>query len=470
MKSVIFREYDIRGIVGTEITWENINNLTKAIVTYFIKTKPNINRISVGMDGRIHSPLIKEKIIETLLSYGIDVIDIGLCPTPLMYFSLFNHDIDAGLIVTASHNPKEYNGIKICLDKKSVWGIQIQEIRKIYENKEFNEPSLSKKGIIKNLDIIANYISWIKKEFNHLIGKDIKAIIDCGNGTAGSVLPILIKEMNWKNTMLLFPEIDGNFPNHEPDPTVEKNVKEIKKQLEEKKDYIGIGLDGDCDRMSALTEDGYLIPGDKLLSIFSKPILSKNPGASIVFDIKSSCGLIEKLNELGAKCCISPSGHSIIKEQMFLNKALLAGELSCHFFFNDKYFGYDDGIYAMLRLFEILHETNKSLKELLLDFPKKLSSPEYRIACNESDKEIIVSNVREFFKNKQPHELITIDGVRAHMKYGWGLARASNTQPVICLRFESETYDGLSQIKNDFLSALSKNFRKEDLENELNKF
>ncbi|MCF7800344.1 phosphomannomutase/phosphoglucomutase [Candidatus Babeliales bacterium] len=456
MKSCIFREYDIRGIFGKEFEINEVYNLAKAIITYFKKQKPEISDIIVARDGRSHSEPMRNQIIKAITDLGINVTDIGVAPTPVLYFSLFNTQITSGLIITASHNPKEYNGIKICLDQRSVWGKQIQEIRKIYETNDFYQNKSGKIGIIKNYNIIPEYIEYLCKNFKHLKNLEINTIIDCGNGTAGTIFPELVKKMQWQNVKLLFQEVDGNFPNHEADPTVYKNMQFLDQELKDNSDIqIGIGLDGDCDRMSPMTKTGYLVPGDQLLALFSQKILKEHPNAAIVFDIKASSSLIDLLNSWGAKACICPSGHAWVKEHMKKNSAKLAGELSCHFFFNDRYFGYDDGIYASLRLIEILHETQQDLSELISIFPEKFRSSEIRIPCQEEAKTKIVDHIKNSFENKKDSNLITIDGIRAQMPYGWGLVRASNTQPVICLRFESDSQNGLNQIKSDFTEILN---------------
>ena len=459
MTNNVFREYDIRGIVEKEIPLSEIENLTKAITTYFLEQKPNLSKIVIGMDGRTHSPQIKEIVIKTITSLGLDVLDIGLCPTPVFYFSLFNTPITSGFIITASHNPKEYTGMKICLETKSVWGKQIQEIKAIYKSKNFYVNKSLPSGSVKKYDALTDYITWLSSHFSHLKNKNINAIIDCGNGTGGTVFPRLIKEMGWKNVALLYEEIDGTFPNHEADPTNPKNMLAVKDRLKTDKTLtVGLGLDGDSDRMNPMTKQGFLIPGDQLLALFSKKIIKNHPKANIVFDIKSSTALIEALEEIGAIPRIAPSGHSIIKEHLRKYNAKLAGELSCHFFFNDRYFGYDDGIYAALRLFELLDESKQDLESMLNDLPQKVSSPEYRIACEESDKTKIVNHVKTIFGARKETKLLTIDGVRAETSYGWGLIRASNTQPVLCFRFESETEHGLKKLKTDFTKALTPYF------------
>jgi len=468
MKSQIFREYDIRGIIGKELEIEETYNLAKAIITYYKQQNPSLETIIVGRDGRNHSLPIQQEIIKATIECGINVIDIGLSPTPALYFSLFTLPIHTGMIVTASHNPKEYNGIKICLNKRSVWGKQIQEIRNICESKKFYENISEKKGTIKNYDILTDYINWLADHFKHLHNLSIKTVIDCGNGTAGTVFARLIAKMNWSDVKLLFEKVDGNFSNHPADPTNIKNMQDVASELKNNPNLkLGIGLDGDCDRMDPMTKSGYLVPGDQLLAVYSQRVLKDFPDATIVFDIKSSSSLIDLLRSLGAKDHICPSGHSLVKEAMLVNNAKLAGELSCHFFFNDRYFGYDDGIYAALRLFEILHETAKDLEELINIFPNKHRSPEIRIPCTESSKKEIVENVKNIFAARKDSNMITIDGIRAQVDYGWGLIRASNTQPVICLRFESDTKDGLQKIKTDFYQALKPYFEEKELKEQI---
>ncbi|MCK5632222.1 phosphomannomutase/phosphoglucomutase [bacterium] len=466
MIDTIFRTYDIRGKVGTEIIVDQAYDLGKAIVFYFVQKNPNVKTIAVGMDGRIHSPEIKEQICKAILDSGLNVFFVGVCPSPVLYFTLHNESVDAGIMITASHNPGEYNGFKISLGKDGVWGEQIQEIKNLFYQKKHLVST--KKGTYTEKKMVTPYIDWIVKNFCHLIGCKLSVIVDCGNGAAGTVLPELVKVMKWKHVQLLYPEVDGTYPNHEADPVVEKNMQDLKKKLVENKNIdFGLGLDGDCDRMAAMTKNGFLVPGDQLLAVFAQEIVQENPGCSIVFDIKSSAALIELLEQWGAKPFMSPSGHSIIKRKMKKHNAPLGGELSCHFVFGDRYFGYDDGIYAMLRLFERVEKTGKSLQELIQVFPKKISSPEFRIFCDEKIKLTIVDGVKKIFECRDDIEILTIDGVRATMPYGWGIVRASNTQPVICLRFESDSCDGLKKVRNDFLQALQPYFDKVKLKKEL---
>jgi phosphomannomutase/phosphoglucomutase len=461
MKETIFREYDIRGIIGQELFIEQAYDLACAIITQMKKNHPSASSIIVARDGREHSPAITQAIIRAITDYGLDVIDIGITPTPVLYFAVKYLDIPTALVVTASHNPKEYNGIKLW----GIWGTQIQAIKKIYQEKAFLNKEDNKIGTVTSHDMVMPYIDYMAKQFAHLKGIAINAVIDCGNGAGGIIMPALIEKMEWKNVQLLFEDVDGTFPNHEADPTVPQNMRFVKDVLSSDESLeLGIGLDGDCDRMSPMTKDGALVPGDKLLALYAQNVLENNPHAPIVFDIKSSSSLPELLELWGAQPIMSPTGHSIIKESLIRHKALLAGEFSCHFFFNDRYYGFDDGIYAALRLLEILHKSKKSLRDLLAIFPKRISSPEFRMHCtSEEQKGIIVNHVTKIFTARPDAQTITIDGIRAQMDYGWGLVRASNTQTVVSLRFESDTDDGLIRVKQDFFNALLPFFNEKKL-------
>ncbi len=451
MQENIFREYDIRGIVGTELVIDACYDLGKAIVSYLHAKHPTSTSFIVGRDGRLHSDAIYTEITRAITDLGFKVIDVGVCPTPVVYFAVNRLEIPTALMITASHNPGEYNGIKM-------WGVageQIATIKKLFFDRKFIAPQATV-GTIEPSSMLTEYIDYLVDLFPQLKNIAIDAIFDCGNGAGGIVIDPLIKRMGWQHTSLLFAEVDGTFPNHEPDPTVTEHMHVMAKMLQKDKSFtVGIGLDGDCDRMDPMTSEGLVVPGDHLLALFAQDVAKNHPGCAVVCDIKSSGSLIDVLNTLGAKACVAPSGHSHIKASMKENRAMLAGELSCHFFFHDRYFGYDDGIYAALRLIEILHKRKQTLTQLLAQIPQKVSSPEIRIACkNDSDKQSIVDDIKKIFAARADLELITIDGIRAHMSYGWGLLRASNTQPVICLRFESDNADGLSQVKNDFYQLL----------------
>jgi phosphomannomutase / phosphoglucomutase len=453
MKDTIFREYDIRGRVGDELRIDQVYDLVCAMASYFISKKPDIKKIAVGMDGRVHSPAIKEAACNALLDSGLDVLFVGTCPSPVVNFALHTLSVDGGLMITASHNPKEYNGFKMSLGKEPVWGKDIGAIRDLYGEKK--KAPVTIRGSLSEYELIPDYIAWLADHFAHLQGMQMSILVDCGNGAAGTVLPELVSRMHWRNVQLLYPDVDGTYPHHEADPTVEANMRDMKKMLIAGSYDCGLGLDGDCDRMAPMTASGQLILGDTLLALFAQPIVKAHPGATVVFDIKSSAGLIELLSAWGATPCISATGHTNIKEQMKQQDALLGGELSCHFFFKDRYFGYDDGIYAMMRLIELLCDTGKSLEELVAIFPHKYSSREYRIACPDDLKRIIVDRVTDIVSARSDVAVITLDGVRAMWSDGWGILRASNTQPALSMRFEAESPSALNRIKKEFIDLLA---------------
>ena len=459
----IFREYDIRGVVGKELIIENVYDLGLAMCTFLKQKNNEETRLIIGYDARTHSLPIHEYLVEAAIHFGFEVIDVGLCPTPVVYFACATLNVKNALMVTASHNPKEYNGIKIY----NCYGQQIQKIKDIFKSKAFTK-SISKGSYIKK-QIINSYIDHIKDQFNNLKNFSCNAVIDCGNGAAGTVVPQIIEALSLKNIKLLYEKPDGNFPNHEADPTVLENMLTVRSCLEQDNNLtVGIGFDGDADRMNPMTKSGELVAGDKLLALFAQNILKDFPKATVVYDIKGSAGLHELLLKWDAKPIMAPSGHSYIKSAMNDNKAILGGELSCHFFFADKYFGFDDGIYAALRLLEIFKESGKSFEQLLEIFPKKENSKELRIKCDSDASKIeIVNKVKHCFSQKEDVKLVKIDGIKVFTNYGWGLLRVSNTQPFISLRFESDNKDGLKKIKQDFYNELLPFFDKSILQEQL---
>jgi phosphomannomutase/phosphoglucomutase len=456
MQDHIFRTYDIRGKVGSELDINQVRQVARALAFYYKQQDPSIQTIAVGMDGRIHSPALKKELVAGLQESGLNVIFIGVCPSPTLYFSQYWLAVDAALMITASHNPQEYNGIKICMRKQSVFGQDIQKILKLFKEKK--RIIGVQAGTYTEHFIVPEYISFLKRLFPHLVGLDVNAVFDCGNGAMSAVLPEFIKQMEWKRTYQLCTDIDGSKAIHEADPTTPKNVQDLVQEVDRVGASFGIGFDGDGDRMGAVTSDGYLVPGDQLLTLYSQKILSELKHASVAFDIKCSSSLKEMITEWGGKPCVAPSGHSFIKQCMKENNAVVAGELSCHFFFHDRYFGFDDGLYAALRLIELLVESKRTLRELLKVIPHRQSSPELRIACGQSEGQIIVNKVLDSFIHEKNVKLTTIDGVRVDTEDGWGLIRASNTQPVICLRFESNSTEGLERIRLRFVLALKECF------------
>ena len=468
MDFTIFREYDIRGVVGTQFNPEEMYDFAQALLQYLLEKNPKTSTITIGMDGRISSPEIKLHLIKSICDAGLDVLDLGVCTTPAFYFSLHTQASQTGVMITASHNPKEYNGLKICLDKESVYGADLQIIAQYLQTKKFYSNKTGIQGTHHSFDIITPYVSYLSDAFAHLKKMDLAAVFDCGNAAGGAVMPALVKAMEWENVTLLHQTVDGTFPNHEADPTEPENMKDVAQELATKPYLeVGIGLDGDADRMSPMTPSGKLIPGDQMLALYSTYVLKSHPKSSIICDIKCSDGVAEVIQAHGGTALMIPSGHTFIKAAMKQENVFLAGELSCHFFFKDRYFGFDDGIYAALRLLEILNNTDQSFDDLISMFPKKISTHEIRLACPEHEKKEIINDVTKMFAARTDSKLITVDGVRAHMSYGWGLLRASNTQPLVCLRFESETQEGLDQIKKDFVTALTPHFPFEELKEKI---
>jgi phosphomannomutase/phosphoglucomutase len=452
----VFREYDIRGIIGSEMPIKETYDLAHAFAKFFEQKNPSTQTIAVGMDGRTHSPYIKEQICQALSDAGFDVKFLGICTTPALYFCLHTTSTQAGIMITASHNPKEYNGFKICFNKEILSGNAIREIRELY--KANVRRTATRKGSYTEEPIHTSYITWLVEHFSHLKNLEVPVIFDCGNGAAGSIVPDLVKAFNWQQTKILYADIDGNYPHHDADPTIDKNMQDLRQELSQGSYAFGLGFDGDADRIGVMTREGYLVPGDKMLAILARPILQKHPESTVVCDITSSSALLNIIKQWNGHCLIVPTGHANIKTAMRREHAFIGGELSCHFTFADRYFGFDDGIYAALRLIEYVQANHESLTELVNMFPRVYSSPSIRIPCDCTRIPHMIDTVKRHYHSKPNTTLITIDGVRVTTPYGWGLIRASNTQPVINLRFESNTPEELATIKSEFASLLSPYF------------
>jgi phosphomannomutase / phosphoglucomutase len=453
MNDAIFRKYDLRGKVGTELIIDDVYDLTKAILFYCAQQEPLLTTVAVGMDGRVHSPAIKDEVCRAIQDSGLHVLFIGTCPSPVLYFAMHTQPIEAGIMITASHNPGHDNGLKLCLGKGSLWGDDIVAIKELYHQRK-SLPATTR-GSYSEKPMIEFYVAWIEKNFAHLQDMDTAVAVDCGNGVAGTVMPLLIERMRWPNVKLLFAEVDGTYPNHEADPIVEKNMLSLRHELAVGRYDFGIGFDGDVDRMAPMTKEGFLVPGDQVLGIYAQSVAQERPGVAVVFDVNCSGGLTEMVEQAGGRACPAATGCCNIKNEMKKQKSLLAGEISCHFIFADRYFGYDDGMYAMLRLFEIVRNSGKTLTELVSAFPKKFSSPTFRIKSDDEAKWNIIAAVHDHFKQRHDVSLVTVDGVRATMPYGWGIVRASNTQPAITLRCESSSAEGLARVKADFVALLT---------------
>jgi len=440
----IFREYDIRGIVDEDLTDEVAEQIGRGFGTYI--SAKGARSVSVGGDVRLSTNRFIEKLIKGINDCGISAINIGQVPTPVQYFSMYELDVDAGVMITGSHNPPEFNGFKLSLFNAPVFGAEIQKIKEIITSGNFTNGI----GNSKELDIKQKYQDYLLE--NIKIKKPIKAVIDSGNGAGSLVAHKLFKDLGVE-TIDLYDTPDGNFPNHHPDPTVEKNIQQLIKTVKETKADLGIGYDGDADRIGVVDENGDIIWGDKLMILFSREIIKTNPEAHIIFEVKCSQALPEMIERFGGKPVMWKTGHSILKQKMKELNSPLAGEMSGHLFFADRYFGYDDAIYASARLVELLSNTDKKLSELLSDVPKYFSTPEIRVET-ESDKIKfeIAEKAKQYFSDN--YEVIDVDGVRVLFGDGWGLVRASNTQPVLVLRFEARTKKRLEEIKDIVIKKL----------------
>jgi len=433
---VIFREYDIRGIVGRDLTETVVEHLGRAYGTYIRRL--GLRDVVVGRDGRLSSKGFQEAITRGILSTGCNVTDIGLCPTPVLYFSIFHLDKEGGIAVTGSHNPKNYNGFKICAGKETIYGRQIQELRTLIENEDYEKGS----GRIDSYDIIPDYLNFLKE--NIKASGPLKVVIDAGNGVTGITAPKILKEIGCE-VFSLYCEVDGNFPHHIADPTVIENLKDLIGKVKEVKADVGFAYDGDGDRLGVVDENGEILWGDQLLMIFARDILKKNPGAKIIGEVKCSQLLFDDIKKHGGQPIMWKVGHSLIKNKLKEENALLAGEMSGHIFFKDRYFGFDDAVYACLRLVEILTQGGQRLSEILADVPKVYSTPEIRTECPEEIKFKVVERAKEYFGKR--YNCVTIDGVRIIFDDGWALIRASNTQPALVLRFEARSKERLEEIK-----------------------
>ena len=439
----MFREYDIRGIAGKDMDADDVVLIGKGIGTY-LKRQGN-TEITVGRDCRRTSQRYSQKLIQGLTSAGCQVVNIGMCSTPVGYFSIRHLNKQGNVMVTASHNPPAYNGFKICSGVDSVYGDQIQTILKLIENKDFE----SGDGQVETYEILGPYKDYLIENLS--LKQPLRVGIDAGNGTAGVTAVPIIKALGCE-VHDIFCEPDGMFPNHEADPTVLSNMQDIIQLVKEKKLDVGFGYDGDGDRIGVVDADGTLVYGDQLMIVFSREILSRKPGATFISEVKCSKTLYDDIEKNGGNAIMWKTGHSLIKQKMKIEKAELAGEMSGHIFFADRYFGFDDAVYASCRLLEILADTGQQLSELLADVPKTVNTPEIRVDCPDHIKFNVVQEVTAYFKNRQ--DVIDIDGVRVLYPDGWGLVRASNTQPALVLRFEAISANRLKEIQEEIENVL----------------
>jgi phosphomannomutase/phosphoglucomutase len=441
MNPRVFREYDIRGNADRDLDDSFANDLGKAMGTHLKRS--GAQRIAVGRDCRVTSPRLHKALRSGILSTGLNVIDVGIVATPMLYFSVFHFDADGGVQITGSHNPPEDNGFKVLRGKSTIHGAEIQQLRKLIEARDF----ATGLGTAVERDITQAYIDECASKIS--LGKRrFKVVVDAGNGVGGPCVPLLQK-LGFDVTGLYI-EPDGRFPNHHPDPTIEKNVADLAAKVKEVGAEVGIALDGDADRIGVVDAKGRIVWGDQLMILFARSILKEVPGATFVSEVKCSKALYDEIGKAGGKAIMWKVGHSLIKEKMKEEKALLAGEMSGHIFFAHRYFGYDDAIYSAARLCELLTKEEKPFTEHVDALPKLYNTPEIRYELSDEIKFEVVKRVVEHFKataEQEQHQVVDVDGARITWKDGWALVRASNTQPALVLRFEAETPERLDQIR-----------------------
>ena len=438
----IFREYDIRGIYPEQINEQVVHKIAKAISVKCLDE--GVSEICIARDGRLSGEKLLSALENSLSNNGIDVINTGLATTPLLYFAAKKSKHKSGVMITGSHNPKNYNGIKLVINDKPVSGTEIYNL--INNTTKVSEH----KGKIIYRDFKDEYISEIKK--NIVVKEKLKVVIDCGNGASGCIAPKLYSELGCE-VINLYAEVDGNFPNHHPDPGKPKNLIDLIKKVKETNADLGLAFDGDGDRVGLVTNYGEIVFPDKILMMLSKDILSSNKG-KIIFDVKCSDSLPKLIKDNGGIPLMYPTGHFNIKNGIKEHNPLLAGEMSGHIFFNDKWYGFDDGVYSGARIIELILKTNKSISNLSEDLPKLFSTPELNIEVSD---EIKFEIVKKFIANcALEGEKILIDGLRINFENGWGLLRASNTSPMLVMRFEGNSKRSLDNIKNKFIKELSR--------------
>ncbi len=466
---VIFRQYDLRGTENEGLDGAFARRLGWAYAEFLKNQKIKEKlKVSVGLDARLSSPSLAKSLIKGLTENNVEVFELGVCPTPLLYFSLFTLPVDGGIMITGSHNPPEYNGFKLCIGRETISGKEIQKLKEFfYQTNPKESLKVSPLAKARKIDIVRPYLSHMENEFAYLKDlPELKIAVDCGNGTAGLVAPEILRKVGCE-VIELFTKPNGSFPNHHPDPTVIENLKDLQEAVIKEKCEFGIAFDGDADRLGVVNESGDVVFGDKLLAIFAGSILKEKPQAKVISEVKCSQLVYQEIERLGGKPIMWKTGHSLIKKKMKEEKALLAGEMSGHFFFADRYFGYDDAIYAALRLVEILkerksHQSRVKLSHLYAHFPLTFSTPEIRLECQEDEKKRLVENIKKKLLDHQQaklqpliRDLNFIDGIRITFEYGWGLIRASNTQAALVMRVEAKS----EAILKEYQSFIEKNLK-----------
>lgn len=441
----IFRAYDIRGIVGKALTPATVYALGRAIGT--AAREAGEKAIALGRDGRLSSPELANYLAQGLLACGCDVLDIGLVPTPLLYYATFVMDTRSGVMLTGSHNPPEYNGLKIMIKGKT---LAENHIKKLYENIMANQ-FISGAGLRYELDIVERYLGHVARDVR--LKRALRVVVDCGNGAAGQVAPELFRRLGCDVTEI-FCEVDGSFPNHHPDPSQPENLADLIRVVHEQKADIGIAFDGDGDRLGVVTSEGEIIWPDRQMMLFAQSILATTPGAKIIYDVKCTDHLARVITESGGEPIMWKTGHSLIKSKLAETNAALAGEMSGHIFFKDRWYGVDDALYAAARLLQILAERNETSATVFQAIPNSINTPELKVYVEEAEKFLLMDQLVKQVNFTEASTISTIDGLRVSFKNGWGLVRPSNTTPCLVLRFEAETERMLATIQQAFREFL----------------
>jgi phosphomannomutase/phosphoglucomutase len=443
LKPTIFREYDIRGVADLDLLDPDVELLGRAVGTYLLRN--NGANINLGRDTRLSSPRLRNALIAGLKTAGCHITDIGVVPTPVLYHSVFHLEADGAVMITGSHNPSEYNGFKVVSGGTTIHGEEIQKLREMIDRGDFS----SGEGSGKPFDAVTPYVDEVSAQF--VFPRKVRVVIDAGNGTGGPVMRRILERLNVDATELFF-EMDGRFPNHHPDPTVPKYLEALIQTVKQKKAEVGIAFDGDTDRIGAVDNLGNVIFGDQLMIIYAREILTRKPGATFIGEVKCSQALYDDIKKHGGRPIMWKTGHSLIKAKMKEEHAELAGEMSGHMFFADRYYGFDDAIYAACRLIEIVANSDQSLAQMLGDLPKTVATPEIRVDIADEVKFDVVREVTGHFRRK--YEVSGIDGVRILFPEGWGLVRASNTQPALVMRFEAATPELLEKYRAEVEEAV----------------
>lgn len=441
----ILRAYDIRGILEETLGPADAMAIGRAFGT--IVRRAGGHTVNVGYDGRHSSPDLADHVTQGLASTGITVQQIGLGPTPMLYYSVYELDADGGIMVTGSHNPPNHNGFKFMLDRKGFFGDDIQALGQLAAAGDFDRGA----GNVVNVDVADRYVDRLVHEAD--LPTDITAVWDPGNGAAGAVLQRLTDRLPGRH-VLINDVVDGDFPNHHPDPTIPENLEQLRTTAKKEKADIGLAFDGDGDRIGVIDSSGRIVWGDQLLALLARDVLSANPGATIIGDVKCSVALFDEVRRLGGKPIMWAAGHSLVKSKMAETGALLAGEMSAHIFFADTFYGFDDGLYAAVRTLQLVHRSGRSIGDLLDDLPEYLNTPELRFNCPESRKFDIAAEVAARMRGTDA-DVVDIDGVRVTTDDGWWLLRASNTQAVLVARIEARDQAGLDRLKTQLFSELT---------------